>query len=205
MLKTVGHSDIDIFTANWDAPTLANYLTDKLGDVRVTFDYTDLRFTFTPALEILAGTTAHRHLGLLTDYVGSVNQSHIPVKLNPPQAIYVSSSLSAATVPPSGLLGTIPITVPFGDLIVYQNESNDSGVLCMDQSLRSIRITLCNENYRDLCPDVDEVSGYEINREYMPPWEIILYLTPVQHEGFTGLQRAEDLAVILEGDESQIE
>lgn len=201
-LKTPGRPDVDIFTANWDAPTLANYLSAMLEDVRVTFDYTDLRFYFDPPLEISEGTTAHRHLGLATGFVGEISRSHMPVKLSCPQAVYVYSNLSASTIPPSGLLGTVPITVPFGDLISYQNDSNDNGVMCTDQSLRNIRITLSNENGRDLCPNVDEVDNYNINDEYMPVWEIILNLEPVKHDGYSGLVRSEDMALILEGDET---
>lgn len=185
---------MDIYSANWDAPSLANYLTYSLSGTKVTFDETDLRFYFSPAITILSGTTAHKYLGLHPDFVGSVTQSHFPANLTCPQSIYVRTDLSTATIPASGILGIIPINVNFGDLITYDNTSSDTAMLCMDHTIRHITIRLTNENGSPLCPNVDLVNGYDINDDYLPNWEIVLTMQTVEHSGYGNLDRSSDLA-----------
>lgn len=185
---------MEIYSANWDAPSLANYLTYSLTGTTVTFDETDLRFYFSPAITITSGTTAHKYLGLHPDFVGTVSASHFPANLTCPQSIYVHSDLSTATVPASGLLGIIPINVNFGELISYDNTSSDTAILCMDHTIRHITIRLTNENGSPLCPNVDTVNGYDINDDYLPNWEIVLTMQTVEHGGYGSIDRSSDLA-----------
>ena len=197
-MKTEGHSDVEIYPANWDAITLANYLSATLGDVIVTFDTTDLRFYFDPAITVLEGTTCQKYLGLHPSFTGATSQSHFPANLTLPQSIYVYTNLSSQTIPPSGLLGIIPIDVGYGELIVYDNTSADTSLLCLDHQIRDITIRLTNENGTPLCPNVDAVDGYDINDDYLPPWEIGLTIEISDHPGYGSIERSTDLATVLE-------
>lgn len=197
-LKTTGHSDVSIFTANWDAPSLANYLTEQLADTKVTFDPTDLRFYFSPAITVLEGTNCQKYLGLHPAFAGTVSKSHFPANLTPPQSVYIYTDLSAQTIPASGLLGIVPINVDFGELILYDNTSADTSLLCLDHQIRSITIRLTNENGYPLCPNVDLVDGYDINDDYLPTWEVGLTIDVIDHPGYGSIERSSDLAVVLE-------
>lgn len=193
VLKTSGNPDVEIYPANWDAPSLANYLTYTL-DSKVTFDETDLRFYFSPAITVLSGTTAHKYLGLHPGFTGSVSQSHFAANLTCPQSIYVYTDLSTATIPASGLLGIVPINVNFGELITYDNTSSDTAILCMDHTIRHITVRLTNENGSPLCPNVDLVNGYDINDDYLPNWELVLTMQTMEHPGYGSIDRSSDLA-----------
>lgn len=195
-LRVDGVDDIDIYTANWDAPSLANYLNASIPTTKVTFDETDLRFYFDPSLTVLAGTTAQKYLGLHPNFTGTITRSQFPANLTLPQSVYVYTDLSAATIPASGLLGIIPINVNFGELITYDNTSSDTALLCMDHTIRHITIRLTNENGSPLCPNVDPVGGYDINDDYLPAWEIVLSIDTINHPGYGSMDRAFDLAAL---------
>jgi hypothetical protein len=196
ILRTSGDPDIDIFTANWDAPTLANYLTYSMtaSGTKVTFDSTDYRFYFSPPITVLDGTTCQKYLGLHPDFTGVVSRSQFPANLTLPQAVYVYTDISTATIPASGLLGIIPINVNYGELISYDNTSSDTEMLCMDHTIRHITIRLTNENGYPLCPNMDPVDGYDINDDYLPNWEIVLSLRTVEHGGYGTLDRMSDIS-----------
>ena len=200
VLKTTGHDDITIFSANWDAYSLGNYLTAMLGDTTVAFDPTDLRYYFSPSIDIIQGTTCQTYLGLPSEFTGTVEKSIIPANLSVPQSIYVYTDLSAQTIPPSGLLGIVPISVGWGELICYDNTSADTSLLCLDHQIRSIKLRLTNQNGSPLLPNMDPVDGYDINSQYpyCPPWEVGLTIDIIDHPGYGSIDRAVDLAILTE-------
>jgi hypothetical protein len=162
---------------------------------KVTFDPTDLRFYFDPAITVELGTNCQKYLGLHPNFTGTVSQSHFPANLTLPQAVYVYTDISTATLPASGLLGIIPINVNFGELISYDNTSSDNEILCMDHTIRHMTIRLTNENGSPLCPNVDPVDGYDINDDYLPNWEIVLSIRTTTHSGYGILDRASDISM----------
>lgn len=160
---------------------------------KVTFDPTDLRFYFSPAITVLEDTTCQKYLGLHPNFTGEVSKSQFPANLTLPQAVYVYTDISTATLPTSGLLGIVPINVNFSELISYDNTSSDTEMLCMDHTIRHITIRLTNENGSPLCPNVDPVDGFDINDDYLPNWEIVLSMRTIDHSGYGSMDRVSTI------------
>lgn len=185
---------INVPKGNWDAPGLALYLTQQsalgAGHVTVTYDYAQLKFLFSPAATIGPLTTNFHIVGFPNPppLFNFVSESPQPVQLSGPTRIHVNTNLSLYTVPTSGRLGTVPVTVDYGELLSYFDESGTEPSLCMEQHIDHLDIKLTDENNNPL-------EGYED-----VPWGVIISITPVVNEGFDQVPylKQEDGTIVQE-------
>lgn len=132
-----------------------------------------LGFTFSPAINILAGTTAQAILGFPSGYTGTgISASTIPINLLGPSHINVNTNLSLYTLPISGCLASLPITGSYGSLISYRDLDGQQPMLVTHSELQNFHITLADENNTTL-------EGYEDI-----PWRIILSLEVLHDQAF---------------------
>lgn len=169
---------LTIFVGNWDADTLANYLSVMLKDdgVVVTYDYPTSKFYFSPGIFVDLGTTCHSILGLIYGNWGWYTESAVTINMCPVTAIKVRTSLSTASVPPDGVIDTIPIDVNYGELITHHDSGQGEDVIVLDHAIRSITVSLLDQDYNPLTTD-----------EAYPDWSIDLYVTVIDHPAYTPL------------------
>lgn len=157
-----GATTINIPIGNWDACSFISYLNQNQTLFGAEFDSARLVYIFTPSITISAGTTAQRLLGFPSGTTGTFTESTIPVKFSGPQLINVDTDISLFNVPISTRLASIPVTCNYGDILQYVETSGMLPVFAVDHSLRSITITLNDE-------DNEELTCYEDH-----PWYLVL-------------------------------
>jgi hypothetical protein len=165
---------VTIARGNWTATSLATYLDTELDSegIAVTYDPTFLGFTFSPGMDIDAGTTAQNILGFPTGFTGSVITSEIPINLMGPSRIHVNTSLSMYTVPLSGRLATIPISTTYGGYMSYRDLDGQQPMMVTSSDFHSLVITLTDENNVTL-------EGYEDI-----PWGVVLSVEVIRDQGY---------------------
>lgn len=188
---------ITIPSGDWNAQSLASYLTEQLeaANVPVVVEYDSgiLGFHFTPAVYILAPTDCQDLLGFPDDFMSLIADHHstIPVRMSGPSRLHINSNLSLFTYPPSGRLATIPVSVNYGELLNYFDESGTQPSLCMDHNIQRIELHITDQ-------DNNELEAYD-----EIPWGVILSITPVQMEAFSSAMdpfiRPTTNDVIIEG------
>jgi hypothetical protein len=152
---------VPIFKGNWTEDTLAAYLTTKLATaeapsdplsptvrspIAVAYDPYQLAFYFCPSIEVTADSTANKYLGFHDGEVVRTNLSEFPpVALKGPTCINVWTNFTINNIPLSSYLTCIPINVPYGSHIYYDNNDNSEAVLSLDSELRFVRLTLRDE------------------------------------------------------------
>lgn len=165
-------------------------LVFKTTQTTITYDYAQLRFLFSPAAIIGPGTTNWGIVGFPVPppLYNLVTESPLPVQLSGPTRIHVNTNLALYTVPPSGRLGTIPVTVNYGELLSYFDESGTEPSLCMEQHIDHLDVQLLDENN-------NELEGYE-----EIPWGMIISIVPVINEGFESVPfiQKEDGTIVQE-------
>lgn len=174
---------VPIFKGNWTHNALANYLTSKLTTARsdgtsivVTYDPYQLNFVFCPSIALDVSSTGNKYLGFKDGEVAETQTSAFPpVILNGPTCINVFTNLTINNIPLSNFLTCIPINVPYGSHISYDNNDNSEAVLSLDQDIRFIRLTLRDE-YGNLLDYPDNLL-----------WEAQLGLQGTIPDGFSPL------------------
>jgi hypothetical protein len=161
---------VPIFKANWTEDALAAYISDKIkaattaslnDGVVVTYDPYQLQFCFCgyvdpntgvcEGIALDASSTANKYLGFRDGAVARTNTSHFPpVALKGPTCINVYTNFNINNIPVSNFLTCIPIQVPYGYHIYYDNNDNSEAVLSLDNDLQFIRLTLRDEEGRPL-------------------------------------------------------
>ena len=141
---------VPIFKGNWTEDTLAKYLTDKLAEqsrlITVEYDPYQMYFTFCPDITISSKSTANKYLGFPDGAIATTNVSAFPpVALKGPQCINVWTNFTINNIPLSSYLGCVPVTVPYGYHIFYDNNDNSESTLCLDTDLQYVRLTLKDE------------------------------------------------------------
>lgn len=146
---------VPIFKGNWTEDTLANYLTSILNPTSgptppnpctVTYDPYQMQFTFCPNITISSKSTANKYLGFPEGAIATTNVSAFPpVALKGPQCINVWTNFTMNNIPLSSYLGCVPVTVPYGYHIFYDNNDNSESTLCLDTDLQYVRLTLKDE------------------------------------------------------------
>lgn len=186
---------VTIPEGNWDAYGLAEYINEQIVglDLTIEYDAGRLGFLFDPGMHIYDTTDCQDLLGFPDGYITgnteSVEVSSIPVRMSGPSRIHVISNLSLYTIPNSGRLATVPVTVEYGELLNYFDESGTQPSLCMDQHLNRIELELTDEN-GDPLPMNEEI-----------PWGCVLSLDPVPNAGYESAQffmRSESNQVEME-------
>lgn len=172
--------NIVIFPGNWTPDALANYLTAQLlGEaITVSWDPYQFQFSFCPSITILDTSTALPYLG----FPEGITQTDIqisqfpPVKLKGPTCINVYSNFTMDTIPFSSFIACVPVNVPYGEHIFYQQYDDSQSVLSLDSDIQYIRISLRDDrgNLLDYPEELD--------------WEAILVITSVIPEGFSPLE-----------------
>ena len=162
-----------IARGNWTATDLATYLSGLVGITTCTYDPKTLGFTFSPAINILAGTTAQGILGFPSGYTGTgITASTVPINLLGPSQINVNSNLSLYTLPISGCLASLPITGSYGSLLSFRDLDGQQPMLVTHSELQNLHITLADENNTTL-------EGYEDI-----PWRLILSIELIHDQGY---------------------
>jgi len=176
--------EITIFRGNWDAWALANYLTSELSSesISVYYDEGALGFIFYPSIDIVAsGTTCGKELGLGYDFEdGNYTKSIVPIQLSGPYVINVDTSLSINNFPISGRLACVPLNCNFGECLLYTDVDGGQPSLCMDHDLKTITITLVDQDGKDL----DEYLDSE-NDHVIPNWQVCISIQPEPNNSYT--------------------
>lgn len=218
-----GYSEVySIPPGNYTGQQLAEYLSLMLTTARtypsatrctmVAYDPTNCQMMFSPSLQIGRGNTQYRNevwteIGIPvpnfnTGYGFEVfdtefDKSPIPVDLSGVSGIAVHSDLSMNNIPISGFLGYLPMDVAYGDLFAYQ-ETVGIHRLCMNNEIRSITITLKDQEDRDLSDryiytglDLASSEQYDTSSygqyahdNFFPTWEIVLAIEVVPFNGY---------------------
>lgn len=180
---------VPIFAGNWTHNAMANYLTSKLtlagaplttGGARqpivVTYDPYQLSFVFCPSISLDATSQGNKYLGFTDGSVATTSTSQFPpVILNGPSCINIFTNLTINNIPVSNFLGCVPINVPYGCHISYDNNDFSEASLSLDNDIRFIRLTLRDE-YGNL---LEYPSGLL--------WEAQLSLQATVPDGFSPL------------------
>lgn len=167
-----------MFAGNWTPETLANYLTTKLTGITVAYDPYQLQFTFCPQITILGTSTILPYLGFPQDVTQTNVQksSFPPVKLNGPVCLNVYTNFTVDTIPFSEFLQCVPINVPYGQYVFFQNFDPSQSALVLDSDIQYIRVSL-----RD---DRGNLFDYPLDLD----WEVILAIQSALPEGFAPLE-----------------
>lgn len=144
---------VPIFKGNWTHNALANYLTSKLttaradgGAIVVTYDPYQLNFVFCPSISLDSSSTGNKYLGFNDGEITETQTSAFPpVILNGPTCINVFTNLTINNIPLSNFLTCIPLNVPYGGHVAYDNNDTSESSLSLDQDIRFIRLTLRDE------------------------------------------------------------
>lgn len=176
VVLSTGTKTVTIPSGNYDPCQIARYINDQLyPEVQtVCYDPQSLVFRFCPGINIVGSTTtAAEILGFKpgVDYA-MVTESVLPVQLSGPRRIIIETDLQLYNIPISGRLAVIPVTVPYGQIIHYNNLASTYNHLCMNQYFQSIRIALVDEKGLPLF-GVDE-----------QPWDILISFEPIDNPGF---------------------
>lgn len=180
---------VPIFKGNWTHNALANYLTSKLtlagapltvGGARqpiiVTYDPYQLSFAFCPSIALDGTSEGNKYLGFNDGAISTRSSSDFPpVILNGPTCINIYTNMTINNIPVSNFLTCIPINVPYGSHISYDNNDFSEATLAMDTDIRFIRLTLRDEYDNAL----------EYPNELM--WEAQLSLQATIPDGFSPL------------------
>lgn len=181
---------VQIFAGNWTHDTLATYLTTKLTTalapdasaptirkpITVTYDPYQMSFTFCPSIQLDASSKGNAYLGLSDGAVDSTTVSKWPpVLLNGPTCINIYTNMTINNIPVSNFLTCVPIRVPYGSHISYDNYDNSQASLSLDQDIRFVRLTLRDE-YGNLLEYPDGLA-----------WEAQLGLQGTIPDGFSPL------------------
>lgn len=191
---------ITIPVGNWDAYGLAQFINETCfaADIPITIEYDGgrLGYIFSQGVFLVSPTNCQDLLGFPDGFESiipddSVESSMIPVRMPGPSRIHVQSNLSLYTFPASGRLATVPITVNYGEMLSYFDESGTEPSLCMDHQLNRIEIHLVDQNNEELRECYESI-----------PWGLVLSLTPVTNDGFSSavdpLIKAESESVSFE-------
>ena len=190
--SSLEYKTIDIPSGNWDAYSLANYLSYALDGVKVTYDEGSLHFLFSPEIYITgASKSAFPYLGIpswySSSYYGSLTESINPINLSTLQRIHVESNLTVNNIPISGRLAVVPVDQWYGEMIKYFDADNLNTVLCMDHYIGRLEIWLTDENGIPLdfyLPSTSTALGLPYS---YPEWQMCLSITPVDNPGFDTL------------------
>lgn len=178
---------VPIFKGNWTEDALAKYLSDNLdpqppeppatNPINVTYDPYQMHFTFCPnKIQLAPESTANKYLGFPDGYNKASSTSVFPpISVKGPQCINIWTNFTMNNIPVSSYLGCVPITVPYGYHLFYDNNDNSEATLCLDTDLQYVRITLKDEFGNPL----------EYPDDLM--WEIQLGLQSTIPDGFSPL------------------
>ena len=169
MTLITGLGTFPIPAGNWDADSFSAYM-NSVGVTNV-FDYATFRYTFSPSVTILSGTTCQRLLGLPEGWTGEVTTSTQPVNFVSVSVVNVDTTLSLYNAPISGRLASIPINANYGDQVQYFDSSGSLPVLMMNHQLSTLEITLTDQDGQEitcfeeipwtLTIELQEVSGLQ--------------------------------------------
>lgn len=169
---------VSIFEGNWTPETLANFLSDQLIDITVTWDPYQFHFTFCPSITILGSSTASPYLGftLGKEYTTVQKSQFPPVKLKGPTCINVWTNFTMDTIPYSEFLACVPVNVAYGEHLFYTNYDNSQAVMSLASDIHYIRISLRDEkgNLFDYPDDIE--------------WSVDLAIQSAIPEGFAPLE-----------------
>lgn len=181
---------ITIPRGNWDAVGLSEFINEQFKaqpyDNEITFHSSLLSFSFKNPIDIAPPTSLQtlRILGIPQPsstsswIITNHSQSQIPIKLSGPSCIHVNIDQPLYNIPSSGRLATIGVSVCYGDLLLYFDESGTQPPLLTSQYLSNISIQLTDENNEELeC--YDDI-----------PWQCVLCIDPVEQSGFNSLETA---------------
>lgn len=145
-----GATTITIPVGNWDAESFANYINLTLAiPNKLVYDSARLKYIFTPALVVSAGTTCQDLLGITSGSTGTFSESNQPVNFSGPTQINLETNLSLFNVPISNRLISIPVDVNYGEYLRYIDQSS-SPVLVLDHVVHVLTIKLTDQNGDEL-------------------------------------------------------
>lgn len=185
LVLTDGRS-VPIFKGNWTEDTLAGYLTEQFKnplelnkEIVVSWDPYQLVFYMcsqTP-FSIDSSSTANKYLGFPEGFVADPKMSvFTPVSLKGPQCIQVWTNFTMNNIPVSSFLACVPILVPYGYHIYYDNNDTSESTLCLDTDLQYVRLTLKDEH------------GNVLDYPTTLSWEAELGLMSTVPDGFAPLR-----------------
>lgn len=103
----------------------------------------------------------------------------IPIDILGPTDLHINTSLSLYTIPPSGRLCKVPVTVGYGETLNYFDESGSQPSLCSEQHIQRLQIHIQDNNN-------EELDGYE---EFN--WGVVLSMEAIPNPGFSSAERID--------------
>lgn len=164
-----------IAPGDYDADTLVDYLYsafDAESGVKMSYDPIQNKFHWTPAIKFTDKTTCFKELGLPgSNTTTGYTESPLLVNLSGVSRVEVMTNLTLNTIPMGGTLAILPVTAKFGDMIEYRDYYGAYPLVCMDQSLGMLKISLWDQDARPLSDYIPTGDYYD---DYVPGWEVTL-------------------------------
>lgn len=185
-----GSTTLTIPAQNWNAYSFAAFLTESfkttpssLGETVATYDFSTNRYSFSPAIPLVfsmteSPTDAWKELGVKPSIYNNLTGSNTEVDFSGVTHIQVMSSWSAANLPITGKLATIPNDVYFTEELQFYEASGDP-FLVVNQDITSITIELTDQNGTPLHEWLPEDENYTY-----PQWNLTILL-----DMFTEIER----------------
>jgi len=177
----------EIFAGNWDACSLAAFLTaqfaldtDPAFHTVVSYDCGSLRFVFDPPLVVDSGkSNCQKELGFWypPDVLEVLSTSNFPINLSGVNQIKVDSNLSVYNLPPSGVLCALPFQANYGEMFHYYDTDGSQPVFVSDHHIQTIEIKLLDQFDNSLSRWIPTPTGNYASFYYkfqLPTWRVHL-------------------------------
>lgn len=159
----------------------------------ITYDDKTSHFIFSTSVDIRDDTSCLDLLGIPSDYFTvfiPVTESIIPVNLNGPTELYVSTSLSLYTIPPSQMICKVPVTASYGNVVYYFDDGVQPS-LCSEHHIQRLQIYIRDQ-------DLNDIDGYD---DF--PWTAVISIEAIPNPGFSSAERIdrpneEDSNIVIE-------
>lgn len=182
--ESLEEKTVEIPRGNWDAWSLANFLSYYLDGYKVVYDEGSLAFNFLPSLRITrTDRSAWKYLGFpsWTPTNTLIPYSIDVINLSTVQRIHVETNLTINNIPTSGRLACIPVDQSYGEMIKYFDADGLNRVLCLDHVIGRLEIWLTDQEGNPL---EDYLLPDDYEYQY-PAWQICLSITPTDNAGYT--------------------
>lgn len=190
---------VTIERGNWTAKEWAAHLTaffakepETQDQITVTYDESNLHFTFDPAITIV-NTTDHpttclRQMGFPEFEEAVIGESMYPVNFASVTEIIVVAQWSVANLPYSGILARVPVEGDYTERLSYYNPDTSGVSLVMSHHLHTCDIKLYDQEGEPLerwIPPPGSNLEKEVqswNEQASPPWSLELALQQLERE-----------------------
>jgi hypothetical protein len=175
---------VTVNRGNWDAYSLANYLTDQMsGDsIKVYYDSGLLKFVFDTSIYIhYINDEMAKLLGFPEGFKSSdysdmaVDRSIGVIDMCPLKCVNVRTNMSVYNLPVSSILNQFPVDGNYGDHLIIENPITNTVPLVMDHLIKAIEVELLDESNSSLD---NFLESSEVDYE-IPEWSLTLEIQEI--------------------------